>query len=435
MSESEAQRNEVVPVTIVRCSSQDCRTRTRIRLPLGRALLPAALALAVAAGVLARSSRGHAVAADDAAQSPADVQETVLKGLEFRESQLHTLHGEAVVDSYYGAAYWPWLREQVQAVREHPGAERDRDRAIMRFDLSEVGYRIEVQSLYWGGGNMFFAGNTGRASDDISDLHLITGVTETGMLYKYSRQFGYPMAWYFPVPNTPSGFRRGRPALWLGISAAPQVPLSEDVRADIARSTDVDWKLVDHEGLSCWLLTLYRRPPEVTMFWRTRYWFAPGYDCALVRKEQIAYDPKRRTDHRYVEQWSDFDTVDGLHSAFPRRHVFWKFIYTASQPDDTLDLIWDVRFHALSVEAPTHDLLGSFSFPIGTRIMPPMSSEWRGQTLPSEYVSETSDSARIWSDTSLWAEEDWETVAPPFPKQWAECIDDATVRDILGEAE
>ena len=420
-------------MTIDTRSSHHGSARGRMRPPLGRGVLPA-LALVVVTGVVAHYALGAAVAPDEGTQVQADVQHTIIRGLEFRESQLSELHGEAVMDSYYGPAYWPWLREHVHDVREHPEGERDRDRVIVRFDLSRFAYRVEVQSLYWGGANTYFGGDTGRAADDISDLYVIRGATDAGMLYHVSRETGYPIGWYLPASDTTSGFRRGRPAIWLGISGAGYAPLSERVRADLERSADTDWELVQHEGLSCWLLTLHKMPHHTSRRERVRYWFAPRYECALVRKERTGYDPHRRIGHRYVKQWSGFRTVHGLSSAFPRRYVEWMFSYDKNQSHDATDVIYDVHFDTLSVEPPTHDLLGHLSFPVGTRIMGPVSPERRDGGIGPEYEREMFSTGRIWGDTHSWAKKDWGTVVPPFPKEWAQGIDEATIKDLLSGA-
>lgn len=366
-------------------------------------------------------------------QEQADTVRTILQGLQYRESQPSRLLGEAVLDTYYGGAHWPSLERISDAVRETPqGARPDRDRVAVRFDLSRSHYRLEAQSVYWGGANPFFPADPREDPWNVGQMHHIRGVTEGGLGYQVSWSRGYPMVWYHPVDSTEVGFSGKWPAIWLGLIKRGAEPLSASVRERIDKAVSYSCVKDERAGLPCLRLTIYTHLTDSDDVSRARYWFAPEYDCALVRKESIHYsvDPAH-ADHRQVTEWRDFQQVPGLPSLFPRRWTYWSFVYSSTEYENPLNTVRDVHINSLNIEPPPEDDLLRTLMPPGALLRPPLAPSSR---MGPDYEGRVMETARIRSEAYLWAKKPWEEVVPVFPEEWSEGLSQETIADLLAGA-
>lgn len=366
------------------------------------------------------------------AKEQADIVRTLLRGLEYRESQPSQLFGEGIVDTYYGGCYWPSLEKISDWVRETPEEERrDRDRVMVRFHISHLHYCLEAQSIFWGGANSFFAADPRGDPWDVGKMHQFRGVTESGIYYQVSWSRGYPMARYRPAEGTDPLFSGKWPTRWLGLVKGGE-PLSAAIRERIDNAVSYNCLKDEWAGLPCLRLTLYKHRADSDDFSRIRYWFAPepGYDCALVRREYVHHsvDPAH-ADRRFVTEWRDFQEVPGLRSLFPRRWTHWSFVYSTKYPNP-LDSVRDVHITTLSTEPPPEDDLWHTLFPPGVLLDQPFTSSSPEYKEKWREISVTG----IRSQTHFWAEKPWEEVVPAFPEEWWKGIDAETIADLLAGA-
>jgi len=361
------------------------------------------------------------------------VLQTVLEGLNYRESQVERLWGEGLVDSYYTSLYWSSLGEICDEVKKVREGHRDRDRVAVHFDLQRSCNSIQVQSIYWGGANMFFTADPGRAAQDVGELYLVRGTTKEGAFYHFSRQRGYPIAWYYPVADTTSGLLRGRPSIWLGLSAPRHITMSAHIQQEIDRAVSWRCNRTTWKDEPCVLLSLYKKSTSANHYERTRYWFAPEYDFGLVELERIGFDAGHaESGYRYVSCWENFAQVTGLFSPLPRRYTHWCFSYSPDS-DTALDHVVDVQITRLSVEPPSRTAALGTIFPPGTRLWLPISPVWRNREVGPNYEEEKREASALWGDAHYWAQRSWEQVVPGFPADWSKGLTQQAITDVLDQ--
>lgn len=358
------------------------------------------------------------------------MMETIIRGIGDREQRLQGIVGEAVHDTFYGPRYWEALEGVADAARRTPEEARDRDRMIVRFNLSPWAWRVEAQSLFWGGSNVFFPAQPQRAAGDVDGLYMFRGATEDGTGYAFSRQWG-PRCQYAPATPVEPGWLATWPARWLGMANEGAMWLSRSIGQSLESSSSSDPVEESLEGVACWRMTVYSVSRDRQDIFRTTYWVASSHGFAPVRVEQLHHN--RRGDgasHRSVAEWSDFRALPGGSVSMPRRHTRYAFVYTEGVAG-TLDHIMDIRIAQLyEGDWPAHDLVRS-AFPVGARLVSPVEiTHPRGQ-VTDEYSRQMTESGGAWATAGVWATTPWADAVPAYPPDWDKGLSAEEVADML----
>jgi hypothetical protein len=359
---------------------------------------------------------------------------TVIKGLEHRESQLTRLVGETVLDTYYGTAFWSLLKHDCEPVRNHKGDFGDRDRVVVRFELCQTGYKLEAQSLYWGGSNVFFMVDPERGAKDIAGLYLVRGVHPPNTFYSVSRERGLPMASYHAIGDSPSGFSRDQPARWLGLCGAGNQSLSSFIRERTQPTTTCDCRMARWGNLDCVIVSAFGvdTAPSVHPAWRVQWWFSLQHECALVREEWVFFpvqEPDGHAGQRRVTEWRDFQPVEPFRSQYPRRYLEYEFAY-GGERIDSVRHIRDAEVRWLKSNPPKERELVDSVLPPGALLIPPMAKS-PDELTPPDYLETMSVANQLWDGMAEWAKRPWEKAVPTYPPEWSVGITESERRDIL----
>jgi len=367
--------------------------------------------------------------------TPSDVASALLRtsirGCQYRLDQLTAVVGEAVMDSFYGPGHVrrvPW-DSQVLPADDLPG--RGRDRTVVRFDLSKTAHRVEAQSVYFGGGNPFFGIDTTRDPKDIGELYMLRGVTEDSTAYRFSRERGYPIAWYHPTDGPQSGFVRDLPSTWLGLNKGLGRPFAEELESNAREGATWTSDTAAPNGSERLTLTFWGKNAQSGELWRVRYWLLPTNDCAVGRAETLGWDAGTGFSVRYVWEWTDFRRVLGLASALPHRHQSLSFVYNSKDKRHGLEEIREVRITRLATGASQGTArLCDQLFPVGAWLKSPSSTEWGARELDPDYRKAMDESTAVWQVNTLWATTPWEQIAPKFPEEWRKGLTAEEIADL-----
>ena len=253
-------------------------------------------------------------------QVPDDVYETLMRGLEHRQTLVTSVSGEAVEESFLSQAYWNTrlavmaeMRHLVQAAgteEERPSTERyDRGSFLVRFRLGEQDWDFEAQALIWPGGYTNWGIERDFTQPPAEGFPFYSRVSvRDGFQYSERRSNGRPRGDVSRVQLDRPGPLQPPFCTWLTLG------LGRLLWPDRLRDDRYHVVSIEQEQLGEWACYHVTGIVDSTDFIsEKRVWIAPDATFAVVRNEALTIEkanPKRG--FRDVRAWSGLEEVEGV---------------------------------------------------------------------------------------------------------------------------
>lgn len=281
-------------------------------------------------------------------QGSGDIYETLVRGLEHRQTLVTRISGEAVEETLRSKGWWEArlavmdrVHQMVepadagkqraidamlakQPEEEAPSADQyDRGSFLVRFALREQAWDYEAQALIWPGGftNWGIVLDLSRPPTEAFPLFARTSCHD-GYRYTTRRSAHMPEGSVMPIELDRPGPLQEPFCTWLSLS------LSHTLWPDWLRDDRFRVVSVEEEQLGEWACYhVVRTIDDADSVGEEHLWIAPDADFAVLRTESVSIekaDPKHGD--REVRTWEDFSKVDGV-AFLPNTYRYDRYRY------------------------------------------------------------------------------------------------------------